>query len=70
MSPAPESLLPLVEILRPVVDDISGIRIRLFGKNRKLWSEALGKEIDLTELPVSLGGSKKHKLVDPDEYDL
>ncbi|OXA44664.1 Choline dehydrogenase, mitochondrial [Folsomia candida] len=58
---APESLLPLVEILRPVVDDISGIRIRLFGKNRKLWSEALGKEIDLTELPVSLGGSKKHK---------
>lgn len=59
---APLGFTAAFAIIKPLLDQVTIDKIKVFGVDRVEWENALLQEIDADQLPISYGGTK----ADPD----
>jgi len=58
---APNIFRPALEAMRPLMNYELNQGLKVFGKNKKAWKEALSKDFDFNRLPRAIGGTAMYK---------
>jgi len=64
----PSAAEPILIASRRLLQMETQNALHVYGTNRKIWLEALTQAIDITELPVDVGGYKPYNNSEVDDY--